>query len=167
MAEVTVNGIDDLRGLIGEAIGPGDWIDVPQERIDSFADVSGDHQWIHVDAARAAEESPFGGTIAHGDLTLALINGVRAELIDQRGIAMAINYGWEKVRYPAPVPAGSRVRIGAEVISVDDRGEGWWHVVTRFTVEREGGEKPVCVADSAVRLLVSPEPGSGAAAGAG
>ena len=159
MAALTVDGVEGRRGAIGKPIGPGEWIEVAQERIDAFAEVSGDDQWIHVDRERAASESPFGGTVAHGDLTLSLINGARADLLDQRGFALAVNYGWEKVRYPAPVPAGSRVRIGAEVISVDDRGEGWWHVVTRFTVEREGADKPACVADSAVRLLASGSPG--------
>ena len=153
---VSAEGIDGLRELIGEPIGPTDWIEVTQERIDRFAEVSGDDQWIHVDPERCARESPFGTTIAHGDLTLALINGIRDQLIQQRGVTMAINYGWDRVRYPAPVPVDSRVRIGAEVLSVDDRGEGWWHVVTRLTVEREGSEKPVCVADSAVRLLAEP-----------
>jgi acyl dehydratase len=154
MAAVSVEGIEGLQRLIGERIGPSDWIEVTQELIDRFADVSGDHQWIHVDPERAARESPFGRTIAHGDLTLSLINGVRGELIEQRGVTMALNYGWEKVRYPAPVLVDSRLRVSAEVVSASERGEGWWHVVTRFTVEREGGEKPVCVADSAARILV-------------
>lgn len=157
MAAVSVEGIEGLRGLVGEAIGPTDWVEVTQERIDGFAEVSGDHQWIHVDPERAARESPFGRTIAHGDLTLALVNGMRSELIDQRGVAMGINYGWDRVRYPAPVPVGSRVRVSAEVLSVDERGEGWWHVVTRLTVEREGSEKPVFVGDSAARILVAAE----------
>ena len=155
-AAVGVDGIDGLRELIGKPVGPTDWVEVTQERIDGFAEVSGDHQWIHVDRERSERESPFGTTIAHGDLTLAMINGLRERLIEQRGVAMAINYGWDRVRYPAPVPAGSRIRVGAEVVSVDDRGEGWWHVVTRLTVEREGSEKPVCVADSATRLLARP-----------
>lgn len=149
----TVEGIEGLRGLLGERLGPSEWVEVTQERIDGFADVSGDHQWIHVDRDRAERESPFGTTIAHGDLTLALVNGLRSQLLEQRGVTLAINYGWEKVRYPAPVPAGSRVRVSAEVVSVEGRGEGWWHVVTRFEVEGEGQAKPVCVADSAVRLL--------------
>lgn len=155
MAAVSVEGIEGLNALVGERIGPTDWVEVTQERIDGFADVSGDHQWIHVDAERAARESPFGKTIAHGDLTLALVNGMRSQLIEQRGLAMALNYGWERVRYPAPVPVGSRIRVAAEVLSVDERGDGWWHVVTRLTVEREGSEKPVCVADSATRILAA------------
>jgi acyl dehydratase len=116
--------------------------------------VSRDFQWIHTDPERAAKESPFGTTVAHGNLTLSLTDGLRSQLIEQRGVKLGINYGFDKVRFPAPVPAGSRVRATAELVSVDDIGEGWWHVVTRFTFEREGGDKPVCVAESVGRALV-------------
>ena len=153
MAQVTVSGIDELRELIGRPIGPSDWVEVTQEDIDKFAEVSRDDQWIHVDVERAERESPFGTTIAHGNLTLSLIDGFRLQLIRQEGVKMGINYGWNKVRFPAPVPVGSRVRATAEVRSVDDLGDGWHHVVTRYTVEREGGEKPVCVAESVGRAL--------------
>jgi acyl dehydratase len=161
MAPVTVEGIDGLRELIGKPIGPSDWIEITQEDIDKFAAVSRDHQWIHVDAERAERESPFGTTIAHGNLTLSLIDGIRGQLIEQGGIAMGINYGWNKVRFPAPVPAGSRVRATAEVESVDGLGDGWWHIVTKFTLEREGGDKPVCVAESVGRALAPSENDSG------
>jgi acyl dehydratase len=160
MAAVRVEGIEGLRELIGQRIGPTDWVEVTQERIDKFAEVSGDHQWIHVDPERAARESPFRVTIAHGDMTLALVNGMRSQLIEHRGVAMALNYGWERVRYPAPVPVGSRLRVSAEVLSVDERGEGWWHVVTRLTVEREGSDKPVFVGDSAARILAAAADGA-------
>ncbi|MGH2952163.1 MAG: MaoC family dehydratase [Solirubrobacterales bacterium] len=153
MAAVTIDGIEGLRALIGEPIGPTEWVEVSQEAIDKFAEISRDDQWIHIDRERAERESPFGTTVAHGNLTLSLIDGFRRDLIDQRGVTMGVNYGWNKVRFPAPVPAGSRVRATAEVRSVDDLGEGWWHVVTRFTVEREGGDKPVCVAESVGRAL--------------
>jgi acyl dehydratase len=155
MPALTVHGIDELRELIGKPVGPSDWVEVSQEDIDKFADVSRDHQWIHTDVERAERESPFGGTVAHGNLTLSLVDGLRGQLIKQDGVTMGINYGWNRVRFPAPVPAGSKVRATAEVISVDDVGGGWWQVVTKFVLEREGGEKPVCVAESVGRALVA------------
>ena len=153
MAAVTIEGIESLRELVGQRVGPSEWRTVMQEDIDAFAEVSGDHQWIHVDPERAARESPYGRTVAHGNLTLSLIDGFRGALIEQRGMRMGINYGWDRVRFPAPVPAGSRVRASAELRSVDELGEGWWHVVTRFEIEVEGSDKPACVADSVTRLL--------------
>ena len=153
MPPLTISGIDALRELIGQPIGPSEWIEVTQERIDKFAEVSGDDQWIHVDVERAERESPFGTTVAHGNLTLSLIDGLRGELIRQEGIKMGINYGWNKVRFPAPVPAGSKVRGTAQVESVEELGDGWYHVVTKFTLEREGGDKPVCVAEAVGRAL--------------
>jgi acyl dehydratase len=151
VALVTANGIDELKALIGQEVGPSDWREVTQELIDTFAEVSGDDQWIHVDVERAKTESPFGTTIAHGNLTLSLIDGLRLGLIKSEGFALGVNYGWNKVRFPAPVPAGSRVRAKAEVVSVDDVGGNWWQIVTRFTVEVEGNEKPACVAESVGR----------------
>ena len=107
-----------------------------------------------VDVERAKTESPFGTTIAHGNLTLALIDGFRDQLVvASGGFQLGVNYGWEKVRFPSPVPAGSKVRAHAEMISSEDLGNGWIHNVTRFTVEVEGGDKPCCVADSVTRLL--------------
>jgi acyl dehydratase len=160
MAMVTIEGIDGLRELIGEPIGPSDWVEITQEDIDKFAEVSRDDQWIHVDVERAKRESPYGTTVAHGNLTLSLIDGFRRQLIEQRGVAMGINYGWNKVRFPAPVPAGSKVRATAEVQSVEDLGDGWWHIVTKFTLEREGGSKPVCVGENVGRALVGGSNGS-------
>jgi acyl dehydratase len=154
MAPLTVTGIDELRELIGQSVGPSEWIEVTQSDIDKFAEISRDDQWIHVDVERAERESPFGSTVAHGNLTLSLIDGFRRQLIRQEGVTMGINYGWNKVRFPAPVPAGARVRATAEVQSVDELGDGWWHIVTKFTLEREGGEKPVCVAEAVGRALV-------------
>ena len=154
MATITqVHGVEGLRELIGKPIGPSDWREVTQEMIDAFAEISGDDQWIHVDVERAKTESPFGTTIAHGNLTLSLIDGFRLGLIESTGFKLGVNYGWNKVRFPAPVPAGSRVRAKAEVISVDEVGGGWWQVVTRFTLEVEGSEKPCCVGDSVGRAL--------------
>jgi acyl dehydratase len=153
MAQVEVEGIEGLKGLLGREVGPSKWRRVTQADIDAFADLSGDHQWIHVDPERAKAESPFGTTIAHGNLTLSLIDGMRGDLIASSGFKLGVNYGWNRVRFPAPVPAGSRVRARAEVVEVEDVGGGWWQVVTRFTVEVEGSEKPACVADSVGRAL--------------
>jgi acyl dehydratase len=154
MALMTVDGIEGLRGLIGEPVGPSEWREVTQPMIDSFAELSGDDQWIHVDVERAARESPFGTTISHGNLTLSMIDGFRLALIESTGFKLGVNYGWNKVRFPAPVPVGSRVRANAEVVSVDDVGGGWFQVVTRFTLEVEGSDKPCCVAESVGRALV-------------
>jgi acyl dehydratase len=153
VAAIEVSGIDQLRELVGKTVGPSSWRELTQEDIDDFARLSGDDQWIHVDVERAKEESPFGTTIAHGNLTLSMIDGMRRELIHSTGFKLGVNYGWNKVRFPAPVPVGSRLRATAEVVSVDDVGGGWWQVVTRFVVEVEGAEKPACVADSVGRAL--------------
>jgi len=155
VAVVEANGIEGIKALIGQEIGPGEWREVAQADIDTFADLSGDHQWIHTDVERAQKESPFGTTVAHGNLTLSMIDGFRLDLISSTGFALGVNYGWNKVRFPAPVPAGSRVRARAEVVSVDDAGGGWWQVVTRFTVEVEGSGKPCCVAEAVGRALVA------------
>ena len=153
MAQVVANGIDELKALIGQEIGPSEWREVTQELINTFAEVSGDDQWIHVDVERAKTDSPFGTTIAHGNLTLSMIDGFRLGLMETEGFVLGVNYGWNKVRFPAPVPAGSRVRAKAEVVSVDDVGGNWWQIVTRFKVEVEGNEKPACVAESVGRAL--------------
>ena len=153
MATAQVQGIDGLKELLGKTIGPSEWREVTQQDIDDFARLSGDDQWIHVDVERAKNESPFGTTVAHGNLTLSMIDGLRRELIESTGFKLGVNYGWNKVRFPAPVPSGSRIRATAEVVEVEDVGGGWWQVVTRFTVEVEGSEKPACVADSVGRAL--------------
>ena len=153
MAAVEVVGVEGLKDLIGKPVGPTEWREVTQEMINSFADLSGDHQWIHVDVDRAAKESPFGTTVDHGNLTLSLIDGLRQGLISSSGFKLGINYGWNKVRFPSPVPAGSRVRATGEVIEVEEVGNGWWQIVTRFTVEVEGSDKPCCVGDSVGRAL--------------
>ena len=153
MAPLTVTGIEGYTALIGQEIGPTDWREVTQEDIDLFARLSGDDQWIHVDVERAKTDSPFGTTVAHGNLTLSLIDGLRRDLIESRGFKLGVNYGWNKVRFPAPVPAGSRVRGKGEIISVDEVGGGWYQVVTKFTVEVEGSEKPACVGESVGRAL--------------
>ena len=158
MAIAEIQGVEGIKELVGKQVGPSDWREVTQDDINAFADLSGDHQWIHVDVERAKKESPFGGTVAHGNLTLSLIDGFRLQLIEASGFVLGVNYGWNKVRFPAPVPAGSRVRASAEVVELDEVKDGWWQMVTRFTVEVEGSEKPCCVADSVARFL--PEQGS-------
>jgi acyl dehydratase len=153
MTTTTVNGIEELKALVGQTVGPSDWREVTQEDIDKFADVSGDHQWIHVDVERAKTESPFGGTIAHGNLTLAMADGFRNQLFRSEGFKMGINYGWNKVRFPAPVPTGKKIRATLETLSVDEVGGGWYQITQKWTVEVEGSEKPACVAESVARLL--------------
>ena len=153
MAGVKATGLEELKALQGQQIGPSDWRTITQEDINEFAKLSGDDQWIHVDVERAKNESPFGTTIAHGNLTLSAIDGLRMELMELDGFKLAVNYGWNKVRFPAPVPAGSKIRATAELVEVEDVGGGWVQIVVRFTVEVEGSEKPCCVADSVGRLL--------------
>ncbi len=136
----------------GLELGPSRWFELSQERIDAFADVTEDHQWIHVDPARAAE-GPFGTTIAHGYLTLSLLVPIAYELMPIEDARLAVNYGVDRVRFPAPVPAGSRVRGRLRVAAVDEAAGGVRVGVTG-TVEREGGEKPVCVAELVLRLFV-------------
>jgi acyl dehydratase len=150
---LVISGVDGMRDLVGKAIGPTGWREVTQEDINTFAELSGDDQWIHVDVDRAKTESPFGTTIAHGNLTLALIDGFRMQLIKVEGVKLGVNMGWNKVRFPAPVPAGSRVRASAEFISIDELDGGWYQSVTKFTIECEDQEKPVCVAESVGRAL--------------
>jgi acyl dehydratase len=153
MALVEIDGIEGAKALVGETVGPSEWRQVSQEDIDLFAQLSGDDQWIHVDVERAKTESPYGVTIAHGNLTLSMIDGFRKDLFAVTGIKLGVNYGWNRVRFPAPVPAGSRVRASAEIVSIDELEGGWFQQVTRFTLEVEGTEKPCCVADSVGRAL--------------
>src|SRR3712207_1084365 len=141
MAMQTVNGVEGLQELIGQTIGPGEWREVTQDDVNSFAELSGDDQWIHVDEERAKTESPFGTTIAHGNLTLSMIDGFRLDLIKSEGFKLGVNYGWDKVRFPAPVPIPSKLRASAEVVSVEDKGGGWGQIVTRFTVEIRSEER--------------------------
>ena len=133
---------------VGDVFGPSSWIEITQERINGFADATGDHQWIHVDPERA-KGGPFGSTIAHGYLTLSLLPVASDEVIPKTG-SMGINYGVNRVRFPAPVPVGSRVRVTFEVKEVDEISGGRQSTMLA-TVEREGGEKPVCVAETVVR----------------
>ncbi|MFC4330535.1 MaoC family dehydratase [Streptomyces andamanensis] len=153
MAEPRIfTSADELRAAVGEQLGYTDWLEVDQKRIDLFAEATGDHQWIHVDPEKAAA-GPFGTTIAHGYLTLSLLPLFGPQLIRVEGVRMGVNYGTEKVRFPSPVPVGSRLRATASVTGVRDV-EGGVQVSVAFTVEREGGDKPVCVAESVSRYYL-------------
>jgi acyl dehydratase len=142
--------VSGIAELLGTELGPSGWIDVDQQRIDAFAAATDDSQWIHVDPERAAA-GPFGTTVAHGFLTLSLCVPLLSEVLHVDGYRLSINYGLNRVRFPAPVPAGSRVRGRFRVASVEEV-EGGDQAVLEATVEREGGEKPVCVAELVVRL---------------
>ncbi|MFJ9089106.1 MULTISPECIES: MaoC family dehydratase [unclassified Streptomyces] len=153
MAEPRVfKDVDDLKGAVGEQLGYSDWVEIEQSRIDQFAEATGDHQWIHVDPERA-KEGPFKTTIAHGYLTLSLLPLFGPQLMKVEGMKMGVNYGTNKVRFPAPVPVGSRLRATAKVTDVSDVAGGV-QVTVAFSVEREGGDKPVCVAESVSRYYL-------------
>ncbi|WP_436772521.1 MaoC family dehydratase [Yinghuangia sp. YIM S09857] len=141
---IVVDSIKDLPRLVGTSLGSSDWLDVDQRRIDTFAEATDDHQWIHVDVDRA-KDGPFGGTIAHGYLTLSLLVPLWSSLLEVRDVATKVNYGLDKVRFPAPLPAGSRVRASATVAELRDLPNGV-QLTIDAVVEREGGGKPVCVA---------------------
>jgi len=153
MARLEINGIEELRAVVDTVVGPSEWREVTQNDIDGFARISQDDQWIHVDVERAKRESPFGTTVAHGNLTLSTIDGMRLDLMHSAGFKLGVNYGWNKVRFPAPVPAGSKIRLTLEITSVEDVGGGWHQILTKCTVEAEGNPKPVCVAESVGRVL--------------
>lgn len=146
MAATVFESPRDLLGAVGKHLGHSDWLTMEQSRIDQFADATEDHQWIHVDAERAAK-GPFGATIAHGYLTLSLVSHFVTQIMEVRGFEFAVNYGTDKVRFPAPVRVGSRIRGGAEVVSVDEAKGGILSVV-RVTVEVEGEDRPACIADT-------------------
>jgi acyl dehydratase len=146
---LTVATPKDMHDHVGAALGPSDWLDVTQEQVDQFADATHDHQWIHVDPEKAAK-GPFGGPIAHGYLTLSLLVPLVGGIIELEHKSMGVNYGLNKVRFPAPVPVGSRVRLSGTVASVDDV-PGGVQVVLDLVMEREGGDKPVCVAQAVYR----------------
>ena len=141
----------ELAGAVGRPLGKSDWLEISQERINLFADATGDHQWIHVDPERAAA-GPFGACIAHGYLTLSLVNMFLPQIIDVRGTSMGVNYGCDKVRFPAAVPVGSRVRGSGELIRVEEV-KGAVQAVVRVTVEIEGSDRPACVVDTISRYF--------------
>ncbi|HNA35409.1 MAG TPA: MaoC family dehydratase, partial [Microthrixaceae bacterium] len=133
-----VNGIAGLKELVGTHLGYSEWMEITQERVNTFADATGDHQWIHVDVERATAESPFGGPIAHGYLTLSLGPVLFPQIMTVKGIKMGVNYGCGKVRFPSPVPVGSNLRLGATLDSVEDLPGGWAQISMTFTFEVEG-----------------------------
>ncbi|POX45409.1 enoyl-CoA hydratase [Streptomyces sp. Ru71] len=147
---ITVNGLDDLRKLAGSDLGTSEWIEVTQDRVDTFADATGDHQWIHVDPERA-KDGPFGAPIAHGYLTLSLFIPLFTELLDVEGVTTKVNYGLNKVRFPAPVKVGSRIRLAARLASVEDV-PGGVQIAVDGTIEIEGGAKPAAVLQSLSRF---------------
>ncbi len=150
MAARTINGADELRTLIGEHLGYSDYIEITQDRVNQFADATGDHQWIHVDPERATRESPFGGPVAHGYLTLSLLPLLLPQILLVSGISMGVNYGANKVRFPSPVPVGAKGRAGASLASVEDV-TGGAQVTMDVTFEVEGAPKPACVAQVVFR----------------
>jgi acyl dehydratase len=145
----TITGLEQLKQSEGEVLGTSDWHEVTQADIDTFADVTGDHQWIHVDVERA-KETPFGGTIAHGYFTLSLIPMLSSQVFGMEGFTFALNYGLNRVRFPAPMPVGGKIRLTVKVAKVEEI-PGGAQTTMEMTLEREGGEKPVCVAETLVR----------------
>ena len=141
----TFHGVEELVGAVGTHLGYSDWHTITQSQIDTFAEATGDHQWIHVDPNKAAN-GPFGTTIAHGYLTLSLVPMLTWEIYTVEGISMGVNYGANRVRFPSPVPVGSKVRAGVELVSVVS-GDSGHRVTTEVTIEREDGDKPVCVVE--------------------
>lgn len=146
-----VAGPRDLPGAVGVLLGPTDWLAIEQDRVDGFAAVTGDDQWIHVDVARAAA-GPFGGTIAHGYLTMSLVNHFLPQLINVRGVSSGVNVGADRLRFLAPVRVGSRIRATGEIVSAEPKGDAVQSVV-RVTIEIEGGDKPACVVDTISRYF--------------
>jgi acyl dehydratase len=148
---MTTTTLAELPSLKGQQLGVSEWFEVTQERVNTFADATDDHQWIHVDVARAAAESPFGGPIAHGLLTLSLFIPMWSQVLQVTDATMAVNYGLNRVRFPAPVPVGSKIRLAATLIEVEEV-KGGLQLVASGVIEREGSEKPVCVLESLTRL---------------
>jgi len=155
----TFQSPSELPAAVGRHLGYSDWLPITQDRVDLFADATGDHQWIHVDPERA-KSGPFGGPIAHGYLTLSLVNLFLPQIVEVRGISMGVNYGADRVRFPAPVRVGARVRGGAELLKVEETKDGGVQATIRVTVEIEGGGRPACVVDTISRYYPAPKPGA-------
>ncbi|MBO0776359.1 MAG: MaoC family dehydratase [Actinobacteria bacterium] len=147
---VIANGLDELKALAGADLGRTGWREISQDRVNTFADATDDHQWIHVDLERAAA-GPFGGPIAHGYLTLSLVIPMFGELLEVKGVSMGINYGLNKVRFPAPVPVGSRIRLAATLGAIEDAGVNAVQVEADLIMEVEGAGKPACAAQTIYR----------------
>jgi len=144
------NRPSELAAAVGKSLGSSDWLEITQERIDLFAEATGDHQWIHVDPERA-KAGPYGATIAHGYLTQSLVNYFLPQIVEVRGIKMGVNYGADRLRFPAPVPVGSKIRGTGELLKVEQTKDGGTQATVRVTVEIEGGERPACVIDTISR----------------
>jgi len=140
----------ELEGAVGQHLGYSDWLTIEQDRIDQFAEATGDHQWIHVDPVKA-KDGPFGQCIAHGYLTQSLVNAFLPQIVEVRGISMGVNYGADRLRFPAPVPVGSKIRGGGELLAVEHTKDGGVQATIRVTVEIEGGDRPGCVIDTISR----------------
>ena len=151
-ARVVLHGADEVRAAVGRHFGHSEWLEVTQERVNLFAEATGDFQWIHVDVERAKKESPYGGPIAHGYLTMALSNMLVPTVIGLDGFSMGINYGVDRVRFPAAVPVGARIRSGVELVEVSDVSGGI-QTLMRITMEVDGSEKPACVIESLARWI--------------
>ena len=151
MAVTTLRGIDAVRSALGTHLGYSDWLEITQDRVDVFADATGDHQWIHVNVDKA-KNGPFGAPIAHGYLTMSLSNMFLPQIVEVTDVSMGINYGTDSVRFPAPVVVGTRIRAGAELIAVTDITDGVQTTI-RITIETDGGKKPNCVIDSLSRWM--------------
>jgi len=148
-----IGSIDEAVQLVGQELGVSDWTSIDQKRIDAFADVTGDHQWIHVDPDRASAETPYGGTIAHGFLTLSLIPGLSKANYRVENAKMGINYGLNRVRFLAPVPVGSRIRLRSELIDANKVDDNTVDLVVRQTVELDGSQKPAAMAELIARMI--------------
>jgi acyl dehydratase len=148
----TTTTLAELPSLKGTELGTSDWFEVSQDRVNTFADATDDHQWIHVDVERATAESPFGGPIGHGYLTLSLLIPMWSQVLTVTDSTMAVNYGLNKVRFPAPVPVGSKLRLTATLADVEEI-KGGYQLTVAAVIEREGGEKPVCIAEPVFRFL--------------
>jgi acyl dehydratase len=146
----TTTTMAEVPGLVGQELGSSDWHEVTQDHVNLFADATGDHQWIHVDVERAKAESPFGGPIAHGYLTLSLLAPLSAQVLLVTDTVMGVNYGLNKVRFPSPVPVGSKVRLTASLKSAEEVAGGL-QLTLAAVIEREGGDKPVCIAEPVYR----------------
>ncbi|MCX6488106.1 MAG: MaoC family dehydratase [Mycobacterium sp.] len=148
-----ITSIDDATGLVGSELGVSDWLEIDQKRVNDFADVTGDHQWIHIDVERAKKESPYGAPIAHGFLTLSLIPALSRDNFRVQNATLAINYGLNKVRFLSAVPVGSRIRVRSELADAVAKDEGTVDLTVRHTIEIDGVEKPAAVAEMIVRVL--------------
>ncbi|HQV57087.1 MAG TPA: MaoC family dehydratase [Ilumatobacteraceae bacterium] len=153
MAPRILNGADEVKAQIGRHLGYSDWMEITQERVNQFADATGDHQWIHVDPERAKKESPFGGPIAHGYLTLSLGPVLIPQIVRTEGFSLAVNYGCNKVRFMSPVPVGAKLRLGVTLKDVEDV-KGGIQQTYEFVFETEGAPKPACVAEIVFRNLL-------------